>query len=75
MEPDDYVNFRVAAKLLGGTPSSIVHQFAVKVSREERMRDPVEWTRIYPEIAREVAEHSAKRKKPPESNSMKDFEN
>lgn len=62
METDLYINFTVAAKLRGAKPSTLVHQYVAAVAREEMERDPAGFARIYPQIAKKIADNSANRK-------------
>lgn len=38
--PRTHADFRIAAKLRGSTMSGLLHQYIVKVIREEKERDP-----------------------------------
>jgi hypothetical protein len=38
--PRTHADFRIAAKLRGGTMSSLLHQYIVRIIREEKERDP-----------------------------------
>jgi hypothetical protein len=63
MSPDVYARFAAAAMLRGSRPSSLVHQFAVGIIREEQMHDPITFAATLEEVKKRIAEHSAQKKK------------
>ena len=73
MSSDLYINFKTAADLRGASPSSLVHQFAARVVREEQMRNPGLFDLKREEARREFeANSAAKKKKAGESPGSQD---
>lgn len=49
--PLTHAEFRIAAKLRGGTMSSLLHQYMVKVIREEKEREPEAFKKLLKKTA------------------------
>lgn len=61
MSYDTYVDLSAAVALKGATLSSLVHQYAFKVIREERDRNPAEFARAAVRAREDLAETKAKK--------------
>ena len=63
MDPEIYVDFATAAELRGLRPSSLVHQFAISVIRDEQLRNPGVFALKRELVKERVARNSAAKKK------------
>ena len=57
VSPQVREEFQAAARLRGATASSLVHQFMVKVIREEKERNPKEFARALAEVQAKGAQN------------------
>ena len=63
MDHELYVDFATAAELRGLRPSSLVHQFAVHVIRDEQLRNPALFTLKRAEVKQRILKNSASKRK------------